>query len=220
MPLRPAVRVIEAISLNDQGQDAPIITELLKMAGWKYSRHEITGKNEKQEREQFLKKLLTSNERLIHISAHGNASGGLAIGSSGISVSGTDISAYCKSKKLSASALSGRFITISACGEISGRLAVEINKVAGATAVISPLMEVGFAESAVFMVLFYFALAKYPKLSGLSSPSSADSQMRTSHRIAHYIDSFQRSKQAYLGIGGTGAFRLDYWWQDEHMCLH
>lgn len=29
--------------------------------------------------------------------------------------------------------------------------------------------------------------------------------------IPEYIDVFQRTKAAYLNIGGTGTYRLDYW---------
>jgi len=216
--MRPSVRLIETISPKE-GQDAIVLSELLKMAGWASSRHEITGKTKKQQKEWFLNKLLLGKDRFIHISAHGSADGGLIVGDKSVEVSGKDIAEYCKAKTSDSKPLKGRFVTLSACGEISGRLPLDLNEAAGVTGVISPLVEVGFAETAVFMVLFYFALAKYPKLSDFSS-SSDKAQTRTSRRIAHYIDSFQKAKLAYLGIGGTGAFRLNYWWEDEHVCLH
>lgn len=216
---RSHVSVIEAISHDDNGRDAPILTELLKMAGWKFSKHEIKGKTQEQQKEAFMKKLTQGKERFIHISAHGEG-GCLAVGSSCVTILKKDIVDYCNKHFDDKKPLTGRFVTLSACGEISGRFPVELHAASGATAIVSPLIEVGFAESAVFMVLFYFSLAKYPKLSSLSSPTEDDSQTRTSRRVAHYIDSFQRAKLAYLGIGGTGAFRLDYWWKDEHVCLH
>jgi len=218
--LRSSVRLIEAVSPQDHGQDAPILTELLKMAEWGFSTHSIKGKTPTKQKENFLRKLTEGNERFVHISAHGGRKGELVVGNSCVSVTGGDVAAYCRAKTLPPNPLKNRFITLSACGEISGRLPLELHEASGLTAIISPLVEVGFAESAVFMILFYFALAKSPKLSGLSSPASDKAQARTSRRIAHYIDSFQRTKLSYLGIGGTGAFRLDYWWQDEHLWLH
>jgi hypothetical protein len=218
--MKKTVNLIEAIPKEDKGQDAPILTEFLKMAGWSFEPHQIKGHTAEQQKKSFLGILTRGDSRFIHISAHGDEDGGLAIGNSGVNVSGADIASYCRTRGRSSKPLKGRFVTLSACGEISGRFPLELNEVAGATAVISPLVEVTFAESAVFMLLFYFSLAKSPKLCALSSSCADRSQARTSRRIAHYIDSFQRTKLAYLSIGGAGAFRLDYWWQNEHTSIH
>lgn len=212
MALQRAVTVIEAISRTDAGQDGPILTEVLKMAGWKYTPHEIRAGTVASEKRQFLDALLKSEDRFIHISAHGHPKGLLALRERKTAITIQDIAEYAKGAGLTDRSLDRRLVTMSACGEISGRLATEFHEATGASAVISPLAEVDFAHSATFMVMFYFVLRNYP--------TRFRSLRKTPGRIAQYIDSFQRTKQAYLAVGGAGAFHLDYWWQDEHVRLH
>jgi tartrate dehydratase beta subunit/fumarate hydratase class I family protein len=66
--------------------------------------------------------------------------------------------------------------------------------------------EVDFEESAMFYASFYFALLRHPR----SSEGGT-----TSQRLIDFVDTFQRTKGAYLALGGNGAYRLCFWWRDD-----
>jgi len=200
-PKRAAV-VIEGTPPRADGQDEPILSEFFKMIGWiSYSKKVYNHSSAGENRDAFLKALLESRSWFIHISSHGSGID-LTIGLDDreATISLNDIKRYCRRKELT-NPLKGRMLTISACGNISPSFALGLLKCAGATAVIAPLGKVGFGESALFAMMFYFSLLGLP-----------DSQRSRRHadRLAQYIDSFSRAKTAYLNIGGTGAYRLDY----------
>ena len=69
MKLIPEVRLIEAISEDDKGQDAVVNSEIMKMAGMQYKVKKI---KESADPKKFLQKLFKGRPRYIHISAHGN----------------------------------------------------------------------------------------------------------------------------------------------------
>ena len=79
-----------------------------------------------------------------------------------------------------------------------------------ATAIITPLASLDFDESALFAMMFYFTLL---------APAGRRKKHKDAERLAQYIDSFNRTKAAYLNVGGTGAHRLDYWWKGKHMTI-
>ena len=150
----------------------------------------------------FMKALKKSDSRFLHISAHGNREG-FVIGREEIFVKAADLKG-CK--------LKDRFLTISACSHISAKFVRQLHSKTKITAVISPMANVAFAESALFTSILYFSLARAPRLSQLSEVDDSD-ETTTSSRLAQYIDAFQRAKISYLGIGGGGAHRLFYWYE-------
>ena len=125
------------------------------------------------------------------------------IGKSEVDFSKSDLWAFDDPKPLRQ-----KLISLSACGRVGGTFAKTLNNL-GAAAVVRPLATVSFTESAVFFAMFYFSLLK-------QSPD----ERNTSSRLAQYIDCFGRVNSSYRGIGGTGAFRLDYWWRGDHVYLH
>ena len=146
--------------------------------------------------------------RYIHISAHGDGDS-LDIGRGEITA---------KKIQKNPGSLKDQLITISACSRLSGRLVgAFLNK--GASAVISPSAEIDFDESSIFTAIFYFALSKCPNLSD-NSRKGGDDSTRTPERLAQFIDTFQRAKQAYLGLGGAGAHCLEYSFEGEHRYIY
>ena len=75
---------------------------------------------------------------------------------------------------------------------------------------ISPLSDVHFSESALFWMVFYFSLL---------GPRSDTTTPDDDAPFARIVDAFNRSKTAYLSVGGTGAYRLDYWFDDYHYAI-
>ena len=206
-PLVPIgkVRLIEAISKNDAGQEAVVNSEIMKMAGMEYEVKEINGPDAP---EAFLRALFTGMPRYIHISAHGDGDS-LDIGQGEITAA--DIQEHQGSLK-------HQLITISACSRLSGCLVGAFLE-KGASAVLSPTAEIDFDEAALFTALFYFGLSKCPKLSDNSRRGEPASTL-TSARISQFIDTFQRAKQAYLGLGGTGAHCLEYSFGSERRYIY
>ena len=196
-----------------------MIGEFLRMAQWKCHIRDLTD-NSVSPKEDFLRFLLKSQSRFIHISAHGGEDGISLEDRKKTTIDIDDIKGFCQKKRRVRDPLKHRFLTLSACGNISNNFVVQLNKVTSVTAVISPLTPVHFSESALFSTLFYFSLARFPDLSLLSVDQTDDTETKTEGRIAQYIDSFQKAKIAYLTVGGTGAHRLDYWWDNEHYSLH
>lgn len=219
MKLKSSLRIIEGIRSGQQGQDARMIGEFLKMARWKCQIKDVTVKSKKP-KQDFLRFLLKSESQFLHISAHGGETELQLEDPKDTKIGIADIKSYCQRKGMTRHPLKERFVTLSACGHISNAFVQELNKVTAVTAVISPLTPVHFSESALFSTLFYFALAQFPKLSSLSIDQTDDTETTTEGRIAQYIDSFQKAKLAYLTVGGTGAHRLDYWWSGAHYSLH
>ena len=217
--LNPSLRIIEGIRPGKRGQDARMIGEFLKMAEWKCQIKDLTA-NSKDPKGEFLRSLLKTKSRFIHISAHGGEAEISLEDRKQTKINIDDITAFCGRKGVARKPLKHRFLTLSACGHISNNFVIKLNKVTSVTAVISPLTPVHFSESALFSTLFYFSLARFPHLSLLSVDQTDDTETTTEGRVAQYIDSFQKAKVAYLTVGGTGAHRLDYWWGDEHYSLH
>lgn len=190
----------------------PILREFFRMLGWKCDDQDAAGKEPQANKKEFLSALLRTQSRFVHVSAHGSGSD-LTLDQDGqgeADIKLSDIQTYREKNKLPNDTLSGRFITISACGDIAPSFALGLHQHAGATAVISPLASLGFHESALFAMMFYFTLF---------TPSDRREGHRTSERISQYIDSFNRTKAAYLSVGGSGAHRLDYWWRKEQVTV-
>lgn len=228
------LKIIEAIPRSSgQGQEKGILEEFLQMEEESYRPlsydlfsvdNRFKGDNLK---ENFLNLLFTPYEqakkkkpkkkksysyRYIHISAHGDGDS-ISIGPGRcVQVNPNDIHNYCGRDKLP---LRGALITLSACGSLLGRFA-EALAGCGANAVIRPLNTVGFQESAMFFILFYFMLSRRTgMLKRYDEDDDAKQSPKTSTRIAEYIDIYQRAKITYLNIGGTGTYRLDYWMRDK-----
>ncbi len=206
------ITLIEGISEDDRGRDMPILREFFRMLGWNCVVQDATGKRPQANKEKFLDELLRTQSRFIHVSAHGSGSD-LTLDQGGVGpaeIKLSDIRSYREKKELPKHPLSERFLTISACGDIAPSFALGLHQHAGATAVISPLASLDFHESALFAMMFYFTPL---------TPSNRKESHKTSERISQYIDSFNRTKVAYLSVGGSGAHRLDYWWRKEHVTV-
>lgn len=217
--IRRSLCIIEGIRSGDAGQDARMIGEFFQVVQWKCQIRDLT-ENSDNPKNDFLRFLLKAKSRFIHISAHGGKTG-ISLGDhKKTKIDINDIKKFCRRKGVARDPLKHRFVTLSACGHISNNFVVKLNEATSVTAVISPLTPIHFSESALFSTLFYFSLARFPKLSLHSVDQTDDAETRTEGRIAQYIDSFQKAKMAYLTIGGTGAHRLDYWWGDDHYSLH
>lgn len=190
----------------------PILSEFFRMLGWKCDPREAHGlASAKENRAAFLEALLQTKSRFVHVSAHGSGSD-LTVDQDAPNEADIElrhIKDFRQAKRLRAP-LSGRFVTISACGDIAPSFALGLHKHAGATAVITPLASLDFDESALFAMMFYFTLL---------APVGRNEKHKDTERLAQYIDSFNRTKVAYLNVGGTGAHRLDYWWRGEHMTI-
>ena len=191
------VALIECTT-KSEGQDARILTELLKMIGFRYDN--IRCKDKEQ-----LAKALDQPARYFHISAHGDGKR--------LDVNGEPVGP----DSLSCSLL-GSFVTLSVCATISADFITRLHESTRVSAVISPLASVGFGESALFSTLFYFSLAQAPKLSAISRRGDAD-ETQLPGRLAQYIDAFQKSKHAYSHAGGTGAHRLFYWHRGQSVVV-
>lgn len=201
--LKRSVRLIETILGTDSGQDIKILPELIKMVGYQVNPIHI---NTKTSRENFIQALLNGLERYIHISAHGDSSGFYIHGKSQTHISVTDITEQCCRNFRSPRPLRGRFLTVSACGDPSLDFWKGFHKSTGISAVIASMGDVDFAESAMFYASFYFALLRHPRSS---------IRAVTSQRLIDFIDAFQRTKGAYLALGGNGAYRLCFWRQGD-----
>ena len=213
--MKESVRIIEGIrsGKKSEGQDARMLGEFLKMAGMKPNICRVY-KSKKNAKERFLKKLLDSEYRFIHISAHGGRKGFYLQDENKTKVTVKDIQNYCNKRASRTKPylpLHKQFVTISSCGHVSAEFVQKLHESTCVTAVISALAPVGFSDSALFSSLFYFSL--------LNVFQSAEPDS-LSERVALYVDAYQRTKIAYLGIGGTGAQRLDYWWNTEHVIVN
>ena len=210
--LEREIVLIEGVSDNDQGQEMPILKEFFGMLGWECEPRQAHGlASAKENKRAFLAALLETTSRFVHVSAHGSGRD-LTVDQhtpNKADIKLRHIRDFPGAKELPRP-LSGRFVTISACGDIAPSFALGLGEDAGATAVITPLASLDFDESALFAMLFYFTLL---------APVGRDKGHNSAERLAQYIDSFNRTKMAYLNVGGTGAHRLDYWWKGEHMVI-
>ena len=190
------------------------------MTDWNYKICNVFRSSTSNNKRKFLRKFLERNDRFIHISAHGIDDGLSLEDTNETEITIDDIEAHTKKTTKRKRILEHKFVTLSVCGQISNGFTVRLHEITSVTAVVSPLSPVSFSESALFSVLFYFSLSQSPKLSNRSVPKTDESDIRTTGRIAQYIDAYQRTKISYLGIGGAGAHRLDYWWEDEHVIVN
>lgn len=219
MALIRSIQIIEGISPKENGQDARLLGEFLTMAGWDFSISKAYRKTKNSKR-AFLDALFEESSRFLHISSHGSRTGLYLEDPRNTKIRIRDIQGYLNKEKLGTKPLAHRFITLSACGHISGDFVRSLHDVTGVTAVISPLAPLEFSESALFSTMFYFALAQAPKLSRISRRKVDSTDVKTAGRLAQYIDAYQKTKFAYLELGGTGAHRLDYWWENERVVLN
>lgn len=141
---------------------------------------------------------LSERARYFHISAHGDGQS-LEVGKQAMDP-----------EEMRGLNLFGSFVTLSSCSDVSEQFVIQLHKHTRVSAVVSPLAEVGFAESVLFSNLFYYSLAQAPKLSNVSR-SGDEADTRLAARLAQYVDAFRRSKHAYHHVGGTGAHQLFYW---------
>lgn len=212
-PLKRQIVLIEGISPVDRGgQEKPILGEFFKMLNWRSDLRDAVDQGSASKNKQaFLGALLETQSRFIHVSAHGSGDD-LTIDQRRkheATIKLDDIKDYCR-KRSPPGPLRGRFITISACGDIAPSFALGLHEHAGAAAVITPLASLDFGESALFAMMFYFTLL---------APHGRKKRHAHAERMAQYIDSFSRTKTAYLSVGGTGAHRLDYWWRGEQLTI-
>lgn len=213
--MNDGVRIIEGIrsGKNSEGQDARMLGEFLKMAGRQPNVCKVY-KFRKDEKRQFLSALLNSKHRFLHISAHGDRTGFLLQDKNETEITAADIQDYCRkhvSRTRPYTPLHKKFVTISSCGHVSAEFVMKLHESTGVTAVISALAPIGFSDSALFSSLFYFSLFSY---------LYTKQPKKLSERVALYVDAYQRTKLAYLGIGGSGSHRLDYWWNTEHVVVN
>ena len=122
------VVLIEGISDDDVGQEMPILKEFFRMLEWKREPCKAHGLASAEEnRKAFLEALLETKSRFVHVSAHGSGRG-LTIDQDApheADIKLRHIKDFCQAKNLSAP-LSGRFVTISACGDIDPSFALGI----------------------------------------------------------------------------------------------
>ena len=213
--MKNSVSIIEGIksSKEFEGQDARMLGEFLKMIGSKSNICKIY-KLKSNNKENFLREFLDSDFRYLHVSSHGDKDGFSIQDPGKTRIVSDDIREYCRKKetrKKPYRPLRKKFVTISACGHVSGEFVTELHRWSGVAAVISALAPVRFSDSALFSSLFYFSLFK---------DMDATEPDSLSERLAMYVDAYQRTKAAYLTIGGTGAHRLDYWWDEEHVIVN
>jgi hypothetical protein len=199
MALKRSVRIIETILTGDSGQDIRVLRDLIKMVGFTVNPILMTGKTT---RDSFIKKLIYGNERYVHVSAHGDSDGFYIHGHRRIHVGIDHISQEIGGES-EQNPLKDRFLTVSACGDPSLKFWKEFHRFTGVCAIVAPMGEVGFDESAMFYASFYFALLRYP---------GSDKSQKTHQRLTSFIDTFQRTKGAYLALGGNGGYRLCFWW--------
>lgn len=209
---KPQIVLIEGISTHDHGQEKPILREFFQMLKWDCDPRDASGQgSRKKNRNAFLKALLQTRSRFVHVSAHGSGSD-LTLERHDpheVDIGLDDIKRHCRKDEL-ANPLSSRFVTISACGNIAPSFAFGLHEHANSTAVITPLGSLDFHESALFAIMFYFTLL---------APRGRKRNHKASERLSQYIDSFNRTTAAYLSVGGSGAHRLDYWWRKEHVTI-
>jgi hypothetical protein len=204
MSLERNIRVIETILASDQGQDIKILSEVIKMIGFHVKPIVVDGKTS---RESFIESLTSGQERYIHVSAHGDSDGFYIHGERQTHVSVEHISQQVRVRyNNDRNCLRGRFLTASACGSPSLSFWKDFFDCTGVSAVVAPMGEVDFEESAMFYSAFYFALLRHP---------SSRIKQSTSQRLAAFIDTFQRTKGAYLSLGGNGAYRLCFRWEGD-----
>ena len=200
--LKRKLKVVETIQGTEEegeGQEKPILDEFLKMAELPYTstsvNHRLTVDNL---REDFLDHVLGYRDdnkkvlryRYIHISAHGNGDS-ISIDPGGPRETKCKINSkhvLTHKKDICKKPLRGSLITLSACGSLLGRFSDALAK-RGADAVIRPLNRVGFSESAMFIILFYFMLSVDHRRGTYRKEKDI-----TPERIAEYIDIFQRTK--------------------------
>lgn len=211
--LNRSLILIEGITKEDEGQELPILREFFRMLKWRCEPVKAYGFSSAEENKTaFLEALLLTKSRFVHVSSHGSDGDLTLDGNSAneVDISPQHIKQYCRTEEVQ-SPLKGRFVTISACGDIAPSFSLGLHKYANVAAVITPLASVRFSESVLFSMMFYFTL--------FTPTQTEKKKIYSSERLARYIDSFNRTKAAYLSVGGTGAHRLDYWWKDEHRVI-
>jgi len=202
MNLKRSVRIIETILSGDLGQDVKILPELIKMVGFQVNQIVVDGKTS---RESFIEDLIDGRERYIHVSAHGDNDGFYIHGQRQTHVSVEHISKQIRDySDTRRKPLRGRFLTVSACGDPSFSFWKDFFDCTEVCAVVAPMGEVDFEESAIFYASFYFALLRHPY---------SNKKQSTPQRLTSFIDTFQRTKGAYLSLGGNGGYRLCFWWE-------
>ena len=205
--MKKGVLIIETVLNKDIGQELPILKELLKML--EVLREEPFYVDGQTQKKKFLEKLFKNDYRFIHISAHGGKGKLLIHGERETPITSEDIKRFLEKFKIK-NPLKNKFLTISACGEISASFIKMLHEITKVTAVIYPLTSVSFSDAALFMIMFYYSLFKHPAMK---------ERLQTPDRIAHFIDGFQKAKYSFLQLGGVGCFRLDYWWNNEHVYI-
>lgn len=199
--MKRAVRVIETIlERSGDGQESTVILELLRMVGFEANPFKVNGTTP---REEFIGWVLDGDERYIHVTAHGSGEGFSIHGDRHVPVTAKHFGDAASSRNRP---LNGRFMTVSACGEPTSKFWVDLHEATGLEAVVAPMGKVAFDEAAVFYTSFYFALLRLP---------STRRKEGKDQRLFDFIDTFQRAKVAYLGLGGCGTFRLIFWWEGE-----
>jgi hypothetical protein len=195
MSIKRALRMIETVP-SGEGQEVEIlhqfVRDMLEYPVEKLPR--VTGRTRKAD---FVELLVGGPELHRHVSSHGNGQGLYLHGRRGTVVRAEDLQRGCQGKPLK-----GRFLTVSACGEPTVDYWNSLHECSGVEAIIAPMAAVSFSDSALFYMAFYFALFRLP---------DARDKKETPERLSDFIDTFQRVKSSFLGLGGRGAFRLLFW---------
>ncbi len=193
------VLLIETIPKSEKLKETESLFHLLNMTNFPPKLKEIkVNKNKEEFIELFTRN--KSKRRYIHISSHGNENGFFINGN--IPVIVDDFKDYNKKNgDILDGAMEGRFLTISACGSISNEFLKNLHELLKFEAVISPMNEVSFDESAIFFINFYFNLSRISRSTQL---------VETDIKLVDFIDTFQKTKIGYLLQGGLGGMRLFY----------
>lgn len=195
------ILLIETITESEGMEEINSLQNILKMAKFPSKKKRITEGNDVDE---FIKlfSLEDSKKRYIHISSHGGKNGFSIQGSKRTSVTINDFENYNKKYDgVLMKSMEGRFLTISACGSISDEFLKNLHKLLQFEAVISPMNEVNFDESAIFFINFYFNLSRIGR---------SIEKTRKEVKLVDFIDMFQKTKIGYLLQGGLGGMRLLY----------
>ena len=210
----PKLAVLEGISSTDFGQDAKILKPFAKMLGWDCIARKCNRRGSAREnKDVFLQTLFNTKAVFLHLSAHG-AAGAIYLDSESdqeAAVSIADIQDFGRrAETAEQDPPAHRFITMSTCGNIDSSFSLGLHETVNAVATIAPIGKIDFSESILFATMFYFTLL--PRIDQIKKEAHEEI-------LAQYVDSFNRTKTAYLNIGGTGAHRLEYWWKKEQFTV-
>lgn len=190
------ILLVETITKSEELEEVESLCHILKMTNFPPVIMKITGTHTK---EDFIKLFTRENskKRYVHISSHAGKNGFFIHGARNTSITISDFKEYDDELE---EEMKGRFLTISACG-LSDKFLKNLHKLIQFEAVISPMNEVDFDESAIFFINFYFNLSRIER---------SIKNTKKEVKLIDFIDTFQKTKIGYLLQGGLGGMRLLY----------